>query len=196
MVAGGHQRRVTIPKRPKNNVNLWSVIKNSIGKDLNKIPMPINFNEPLSMLQRLAEWFEYSYLLDDAAKCDSVSEQLLHLAAFFVSNYSSTSQRTGKPFNPLLGETYECDRRTDFGWRYMAEQVSHHPPIAAVHCESDEWLCYQDFRTISSFRGQQIQVESPGYGYIEFKDSHNLYRYRKVIIYWPGGKEKKKFTSR
>lgn len=43
-------------------------MKNCIGKDLSKIPMPVNFNEPLSMLQRLTEDYEYSDILDIAAK--------------------------------------------------------------------------------------------------------------------------------
>ena len=34
-----------------------------------------------------------------------------------------TTLRTGKPFNPLLGETFECDRTEDLGWRSFAEQV-------------------------------------------------------------------------
>ena len=55
------------------------------------------------MLQRLAEDFEYSYLLDLAAQRDDPCEQVAYLAAFIISGYSSTSNRTGKPFNPLLG---------------------------------------------------------------------------------------------
>jgi hypothetical protein len=34
-------------------------------------------------------------------------ERLLRVAAFAVSPYSSTPGRTAKPFNPLLGETFE-----------------------------------------------------------------------------------------
>jgi hypothetical protein len=30
-----------------------------VGKDLSRIPIPVNFSEPLSMLQRLTEDFEY-----------------------------------------------------------------------------------------------------------------------------------------
>jgi len=44
------------------------------------------------------------------------------VAAFAVSGYSSAFWRTHKPFNPLLGETYEC-LREDKGFRYIAEQV-------------------------------------------------------------------------
>jgi len=41
-----------------------------------------------------------------------------------VSSYASSGYRTGhKPFNPVLGETYECVRE-DKGWKCVAEQVS------------------------------------------------------------------------
>ena len=33
--------------------------------------------------------------------------RMLYIAAFAVSGYASTAGRTNKPFNPLLGETYE-----------------------------------------------------------------------------------------
>ena len=33
--------------------------------------------------------------------------RLIYIAAFAVSGYASTKGRTSKPFNPLLGETYE-----------------------------------------------------------------------------------------
>lgn len=79
--------------------------------------MPVNFSEPLSMLQRLAEDFEYSELLDKAAQCTDASEQLAYVAAFTVSSYATTSNRTAKPFNPLLGETFEFDRTDDKGWK-------------------------------------------------------------------------------
>ena len=32
-----------------------------VGKDLSRIPIPVNFSEPLSMLQRLTEDFEYRW---------------------------------------------------------------------------------------------------------------------------------------
>jgi len=46
------------------------------------------------------------------------------VAAFCVSGYASTYTRAGqKPFNPVLGETYECIRE-DKGWKFIAEQAS------------------------------------------------------------------------
>lgn len=37
-------------------------------------------------------------------RCQDACEQLAHVAAFTISSYSTTSSRSGKPFNPLLGE--------------------------------------------------------------------------------------------
>ena len=34
-------RRRTIPQRPNYSINLWSIMKNCIGKELSKIPMPV-----------------------------------------------------------------------------------------------------------------------------------------------------------
>lgn len=75
------------------------------------------------MLQRITEDLEYSYLLDRAAEKEDICERLAYVAAFAVSCYSATAKRTTKPFNPLLGETFEFDRRGDLGWRSLVEQV-------------------------------------------------------------------------
>lgn len=50
-------------KTPKCDATIWSVLKTCIGKDLSKITMPVQFNEPLSFLQRISEHMEYSELL-------------------------------------------------------------------------------------------------------------------------------------
>lgn len=93
-----------------------------------------------------------------AAECTDGYEQMAYVAAFTISSYSTTASRTGKPFNPLLGETYECDRIDDLGWRAISEQVSHHPPMLAQHCEGRKWRCWQEFTMASKFRGKYLQV--------------------------------------
>ena len=50
-------------KNPKQKLSLWKVIKDSIGKDLTKITIPVEFNEPLSMVQKTSEIMEYENLL-------------------------------------------------------------------------------------------------------------------------------------
>ncbi|XP_061603949.1 oxysterol-binding protein 2 isoform X3 [Phyllopteryx taeniolatus] len=174
-------RRSRIPDKPNYSLNLWSIMKNCIGKDLSKIPMPVNFNEPLSMLQRLTEDVEYSELLDRAARCDSSLEQMCLVAAFSVSSYSTTVHRTSKPFNPLLGETYELDRLQEYGYRSICEQVSHHPPAAAHHVTSQRgWTLWQHITIDSKFRGKYISVMPQGKIHLQFHSSGNHYLWSKV----------------
>ncbi|XP_034026205.1 oxysterol-binding protein 2 isoform X2 [Thalassophryne amazonica] len=175
------QRRTRIPHKPNYSLNLWSIMKNCIGKELSKIPMPVNFNEPLSMLQRLTEDLEYHELLDKAAHCDSSLEQMCLVAAFSVSSYSTTVHRTAKPFNPLLGETYELDRLEDFGYRSLCEQVSHHPPAAAHHVISQRgWTLWQEITIASKFRGKYLSIMPLGAIHLHFHSSRNHYIWRKV----------------
>jgi hypothetical protein len=56
------------PNNPMPSLAIWSFLKSAIGKDLTKIALPVVFNEPLSMLQRLCEDVEYIELLSLAAR--------------------------------------------------------------------------------------------------------------------------------
>ncbi|XP_019623650.1 PREDICTED: oxysterol-binding protein 1-like isoform X1 [Branchiostoma belcheri] len=175
------RRRTRIPEKPNISLNLWSIMKNCIGKELSKIPMPVNFNEPISMLQRLTEDFEYSDILNKAAQLESSTEQLAYVAAFTASAYSTTTQRTGKPFNPLLGETYELDLTEEFGWRAITEQVSHHPPAAAAYVDSKHgWESWQEFTMTSKFRGKYLNIIPQGIAHLKFTATGNHYTWRKV----------------
>ncbi|XP_024130724.1 oxysterol-binding protein 2 isoform X2 [Oryzias melastigma] len=175
------ERRTRVPDKPNYSLNLWSIMKNCIGKELSKIPMPVNFNEPLSMLQRLTEDLEYHELLDKAARCESSLEQMCLVAAFSVSSYSTTVHRTAKPFNPLLGETYELDRLEEFGYRSLCEQVSHHPPAAAHHVISQRgWTLWQEITIASKFRGKYLSIMPLGAIHLQFHSSGNHYVWRKV----------------
>lgn len=61
--------------------------------------------------------------MNNAAACSSTLEEAAFVAAFAASSYESTAIRVNKPFNPMLGETFECDRRAEHGWRVLFEQV-------------------------------------------------------------------------
>ena len=77
----------------------------------------------------------YVDILSRAASCSSSLERMVHVCAFSSSSYASTSYRTSKPFNPLLGETYELDRRAELGWRAFCEQVGMPLCVCVCACE-------------------------------------------------------------
>ncbi|XP_039816198.1 oxysterol-binding protein-related protein 2A-like isoform X2 [Panicum virgatum] len=173
--------RLPEPTEKEKGISLWSIIKDSVGKDLTRVCLPVYFNEPLSSLQKCFEDLEYSYLLDQAYQYGKMGNSLMRIlkvAAFAISGYASSVARPCKPFNPLLGETYEADY-PDRGVRFFAEKVSHHPMLIACHCEGKGWKFWGDSNLKSKFWGQSIQVEPVGILTVEFDDGE-IFQWNKV----------------
>ncbi|XP_030520704.1 oxysterol-binding protein-related protein 1C isoform X2 [Rhodamnia argentea] len=175
------RKKLPDPIEKEKGVSLWSMIKDNIGKDLTKVCLPVYFNEPLSSLQKCFEDLEYSYLIDRANEWGRRGNSLmriLNVAAFAVSGYASTEGRVCKPFNPLLGETYEADY-PDKGVRFFSEKVSHHPMIVACHCEGTGWKFWGDSNLKSKFWGRSIQLDPIGILTVEFDDGE-IFQWSKV----------------
>ncbi|XP_026128158.1 oxysterol-binding protein-related protein 6-like isoform X6 [Carassius auratus] len=176
----GRRTCLPAPAPDTSNINLWNILKNNIGKDLSKVSMPVELNEPLNTLQHMCEELEYTELLDKAAQTDDPYERMAIVAAFAVSGYSSTYYRAGsKPFNPLLGETYECIRE-DKGFCFFSEQVSHHPPISACHCESQNFTFWQDVRWKNKFWGKSMEILPIGTVNVTLPSYGDHYEWNKV----------------
>ncbi|KAK9050909.1 hypothetical protein SSX86_027534 [Deinandra increscens subsp. villosa] len=164
------------PKEKEKPVGLWSIIKDNIGKDLSGVCLPVYFNEPLSSLQKCFEDLEYSCLVDRALEWGKQGNglmRILSIAAFAVSGYASTEGRQCKPFNPLLGETYEADY-PDKGLRFFSEKVSHHPMIVACHCEGRGWKFWADSNLKGKFWGRSIQLDPVGTLTLQFEDGETF----------------------
>ncbi|GAA0153532.1 transfer/carrier protein [Lithospermum erythrorhizon] len=175
------RKKLPDPIEKEKGVSLWSMIKDNIGKDLTKVCLPVYFNEPLSSLQKCFEDLEYSYLVDRANEWGKMGNSLLRIlnvAAFAVSGYASTEGRTCKPFNPLLGETYEADY-PDKGLRFFAEKVSHHPMVIACHCDGTGWNFFGDSNVKSKFWGRSIQIDPVGILTLKFDDGE-IFQWSKV----------------
>ncbi|XP_063056950.1 oxysterol-binding protein-related protein 1 isoform X2 [Engraulis encrasicolus] len=158
-----HRTTLPAPMFSRNDFSIWSILRKCIGMELSKITMPVIFNEPLSFLQRLSEYMEHTYLIHQAnATIDSI-ERMKCVAAFAVSAVASQWERTGKPFNPLLGETYELVR-DDLGFRLMSEQVSHHPPVSAFHAEGlqRDFVFHGSIYPKLKFWGKSVEAEPKG----------------------------------
>lgn len=170
------------PKEKEKRVSLWPIIKDHIGKDLSGVCLPVCFSEPLSSLQKCFEDFEYSHLVDRALACGKQGNDLmriLNVAAFAVSGYASTKGRQWKPFNPILGETYEADY-PDKGLRFLSEKVSHHPTIVAFHCDGRCWQLWADYDVKAKFWGQSIQLDPVGIITLQFDDGE-MFQWSKVM---------------
>ncbi|XP_037132608.1 oxysterol-binding protein-related protein 1 isoform X2 [Syngnathus acus] len=172
------QQRTSLPAPmfSRNDVSIWSILKKCIGMELSKIAMPVNLNEPLSFLQRLSEYMEHTYLIRRANAADDSVERMKCVAAFAVSAVASQWERTGKPFNPLLGETYELIR-DDLGFRWLSEQVSHHPPVSAFHAEGleEDFVFHGSICPKIKFWGKSIEAEPKGVITLELPKYNEAY---------------------
>lgn len=155
-------KRTCLPckRDPNSGVNIWQMLKSSIGRDLSRIAMPVYVNDPISMLQKIAELLEFADLLRKANNHPDQYMRLAYIMAFFFALNPYSIDRLKKPFNPLLGETFEYN---DNGIRFIAEQVSHHPPISAFYCESDDFTFegYYQMKSTISMSGFMVTPKGP-----------------------------------
>ncbi|XP_078507719.1 oxysterol-binding protein-related protein 2 isoform X1 [Lissotriton helveticus] len=164
-----HRTSLPAPMFSRSDFSIWSILKKCIGLELSKITMPIAFNEPMSFLQRITEYMEHIYLINKACSLSDPVARMQTVAAFAVSAVASQWERTGKPFNPLLGETYELTRE-DLGFRFISEQVSHHPPVSAFYSEglNKDFVFHGSIYPKLKFWGKSVEAEPRGTITLEF----------------------------
>jgi len=144
-----------------------------IGMDvMSLMSVPVWIMEPMSVTQRLAEIMEYTDILDKAADCQDPMLRHAYITAYLVTPYGCV-ERTYKPFNPILGETFEYSEEDKY--RFFAEQVSHHPPISAAHAFNDKW----DYDIVSApktkFLGNSVEVYPISRTRIHLKEAGETY---------------------
>lgn len=162
------KRRTTVPPPKQSPPSIIGFLRKNAGKDLSTVAMPVTANEPTSLLQRLAESMEYSQLLDAAASASlQPVERMIYVSAFAVSYFANSrvkERAIRKPFNPMLGETYELVRE-DLGFRFVAEKVSHHPVRMASQAESltnGGWCFAQSPQPLQKFWGKSVELNTEG----------------------------------
>ena len=140
---------------------LWSQLKGMIGADVMSLfSVPVFIMEPTTTLQKMAEIMQYAKILDVAADEEDEDMRLAWVCALAVSTYSS-NERTKKPFNPILGETWEFvlpNIDGEEGATYVSEQVCHHPPIGAGHASSKKWKYDITSMVKTKFMGNWVDV--------------------------------------
>ena len=134
------EMRITIPStvdiKIKSSV-IFKMLKDLIGKDLSKFALPVFINEPAGILMKGAEFGFYQQLLTEASyehKCSL--KRMVKVACNFVAVFNQVLGRINKPFNPMLGETYEF---VSPKFRFISEMCSHHPPAFAMQMQGENF---------------------------------------------------------
>jgi hypothetical protein len=158
---------------------LVKVLTKAIGLDITAIALPVTLNEPASFLMRLVEQFQYTELLDKAAQCEDSCQRLMFVGIFAASVFA-VQERTGKPFNPLLGETFEYIDEKRNNLKFIAEQVSHHPPIGSIHAENDNFILWQTQQLKTKFTGNSLECYVIGSTNVTLKTTGDQFRWEGI----------------
>jgi hypothetical protein len=131
------------------------------------------------MLTRIMESYEYYDLLRLANESDDHYVRMVYISLFLLSTWGGSS-RMAKPFNPLLGETYEYyDAETNL--KFFAEQTSHHPPISSCYFENDHFIVECDVSADSHFSLNSLELPISGFIIITLKRSKDVYYFDRSV---------------
>ncbi|XP_042209423.1 oxysterol-binding protein-related protein 8-like isoform X3 [Homarus americanus] len=120
----------------ENKSLIWFLLKQvRPGMDLSKVVLPTFILEPRSFLDKLSDYYYHADLLSKAVHEDDPFTRMKDVAKWYLSGFYKKPKGLKKPYNPILGETFRCYWRHPNGSRtfYVAEQVSHHPPVSALY---------------------------------------------------------------
>ena len=173
-------------KYPKSIIYPQNIIKEMITSMTQNKPAPVYFNEPLSMGQRQCEKFYYLNLLKKVSQeGKNKSLQLAYISAFIIGEIFLGLNRNLKPFNSIIGETYEYyDNENNF--RYYSEQVSHHPQITAFIGETLDFALYGDTKNSTSFKilkgAMELSFKNKVHLHIKSTNDHFIYNRPNIMI--------------
>ncbi|KAM4845891.1 oxysterol-binding protein-related protein 5 [Thomomys bottae] len=122
----------------EENKNLMWVLLRQLrpGMDLSRVVLPTFVLEPRSFLSKLSDYYYHADLLSRAAVEDDPYRRMKLVLRWYLSGFYKKPKGIKKPYNPILGETFRCcwhHPETNSHTFYIAEQVSHHPPVSAFH---------------------------------------------------------------
>ncbi|KAF8940320.1 hypothetical protein BGZ58_006967 [Dissophora ornata] len=113
-----------------------------LGKstDLHRVTLPTFVLEPRSMLERITDFMSHPELIINANHIEDPVERFVAVTRYYLSGWHIKPKGVKKPYNPILGEQFRAQWKFADGTEafYVAEQVSHHPPISAFYYASPE----------------------------------------------------------
>jgi len=128
-----------------------------IGMDLSKVTLPTFVLEPRSMLERITDFMSHPDLIFGAGAIEDPEKRFMQVTRYYLSGWHIKPKGVKKPYNPVLGEHFRCSYKyhNDTEGFYIAEQVSHHPPISAYfYCSpANNLMIYGELKPKSKFLG-------------------------------------------
>ncbi|KAI8388694.1 uncharacterized protein BYT42DRAFT_631824 [Radiomyces spectabilis] len=147
------------------------------GMDLHRVTLPTFVLEPRSMLERITDFMSHPDLLLHAGDIDDPLERFIAVLRYYLSGWHVKPKGVKKPYNPILSEFFRCHYTYPDGTvaYYIAEQVSHHPPISSYFytCPEHHVIVKGDIKPKSRFLGNSVATLMQGSSHIILTNRHN-----------------------
>ncbi|XP_037548715.1 oxysterol-binding protein-related protein 10 [Nematolebias whitei] len=175
-------------------LHLLSQLK--LGMDLTRVVLPTFILEKRSLLEMYANFMAHPDMFLSITAGATAEDRIIRFVEYYLTAFHEGRKGAvaKKPYNPVLGETFHCSwevprdkvkplvrsnqgtpgnnpnnedsGRGCYRVRFVAEQVSHHPPVSGFYCECREQrMCVNTHVwTKSKFMGMSIGVSMVGEG--------------------------------
>ncbi|XP_037330935.2 oxysterol-binding protein-related protein 10 isoform X2 [Pungitius pungitius] len=170
-------------------LHLLSQLK--LGMDLTRVVLPTFILEKRSLLEMYANFMAHPDMFLSITAGATAEDRIVRFVEYYLTAFHEGRKGAvaKKPYNPVLGETFHCSWQVPrdkvrppvrcsqgssgddspaqcYRVRFVAEQVSHHPPVSGFYCECREKnMCVSaHVWTKSKFMGMSIGVSMVGEG--------------------------------
>ncbi|ROL52236.1 Oxysterol-binding protein-related protein 10 [Anabarilius grahami] len=184
-------------------LHLLSQLK--LGMDLTRVVLPTFILEKRSLLEMYANFMAHPDLFLSISAGNTPEERMVRFVEYYMTAFHEGRKGAiaKKPYNPVLGETFCCSwavprervhplrvgprdvtnqeaagAESDYyRVRFVAEQVSHHPPVSGFYCEcAERGMCVNaHIWTKSKFMGMSVGVSMVGEGVLHLRDHGEEY---------------------
>ncbi|KAG9466972.1 hypothetical protein GDO78_015815 [Eleutherodactylus coqui] len=194
-------------------LHLLSQLK--LGMDLTRVVLPTFILEKRSLLEMYADFLSHPDLFLSISGGSTPEARMLRFVEYYLTSFHEGRKGAlaKKPYNPIIGETFHCSWRvpkdhvqapqtsetsqdqtppqedtTDkdcYTVRFVAEQVSHHPPVSGFYAECPERkMCVNaHVWTKSKFMGMSIGVTMVGEGVLHLLEYDEEYTFTLPCAY-------------
>ncbi|XP_008287813.1 oxysterol-binding protein-related protein 11 isoform X2 [Stegastes partitus] len=189
-------------------LHLLSQLK--LGMDLTRVVLPTFILEKRSLLEMYADFMSHPDLFVAITDGSSPEDRMVRFVEYYLTSFHEGRKGAiaKKPYNPIIGETFHCSwnvpKRPDapkepsqgspdpaavaqdsYQVRFVAEQVSHHPPVSGFYAECQERrMCVNTHVwTKSKFMGMSIGVSMIGEGCLNLLEHDEEYTFTLPCAY-------------
>ncbi|XP_072273989.1 oxysterol-binding protein-related protein 11 [Pyxicephalus adspersus] len=193
-------------------LHLLSQLK--LGMDLTRVVLPTFILEKRSLLEMYADFLSHPDLFLSIGGGVTAEERMVRFVEYYLTSFHEGRKGAlaKKPYNPIIGETFHCSWRVPrdtvqtpkssetpvvnsspeetgnkdfYTVRFVADQVSHHPPVSGFYAECPERnMCVNTHVwTKSKFMGMSIGVTMIGEGVLHLLDHDEEYTFTLPCAY-------------